>query len=117
MPLSAWTTAHEIRWVKETFPPRLRRRWLLMTVRLSIRSLAGITRTLVAVGTLSDASMFVTTRAAGPRSTCVAGSPVGCGAGGGAGAAGGDGGGAAGVGGGAGDGTVAGSGEASLAGG
>ncbi len=40
-----------------------------MTVRLSISSLAGILRTLVAVGTASEASMLVTTRAAGPRST------------------------------------------------
>ena len=33
-----------------------------------MRSLAGIDRTLVAVGTWSDASIFVTTRAAVPRS-------------------------------------------------
>src|SRR5579875_2787422 len=41
-----------------------------MTMRLSINSLAGIARTLVAVGTSSDADMFLTTAAAAPRSTC-----------------------------------------------
>jgi len=56
-----------MRWVKETFPPRPRARWLLITVRLSIINLAGIARTLVAVGTVSDASMLCTTRAATPR--------------------------------------------------
>ena len=40
-----------------------------MTTRLSIINLAGIARTLVAVGTSSDASMFLTTAAAAPRST------------------------------------------------
>ncbi len=39
-----------------------------MTMRLSTSSLAGTARTDVAVGTASEASMFVTTRAAGPRS-------------------------------------------------
>src|SRR5919206_2949688 len=56
-----------MRWVNETLPPRLRARWLLMTTRLSISSLAGTARTLVAVGTVRLASMFATTRAAGPR--------------------------------------------------
>ena len=41
-----------------------------MTMRLSIISLAGMARTLVAVGTSSDAYMFFTTAAAAPRSTC-----------------------------------------------
>ena len=41
-----------------------------MTMRLSIISLAGMARTLVAVGTSSDADMFLTTAAAAPRSTC-----------------------------------------------
>ena len=41
-----------------------------MTMRLSIISLAGIARTLVAVGTSSEADMFFTTAAAAPRSTC-----------------------------------------------
>jgi len=43
-------------------------------MRLSINNFAGMERTLVAVGTLSDASMLVTTRAAVPRSgsTCPA---------------------------------------------
>src|SRR3954451_3811242 len=54
-------------WVKLTLPPRERDRWLLMTIRLSISSLAGTARTLVAVGTWRLVSMFVTTRAAGPR--------------------------------------------------
>src|SRR6202008_582207 len=57
-------------WVKEILPPRLRLSWLLMTIRLSISSLAGMARTLVAVGTSSDADMFLTTAAAAPRSTC-----------------------------------------------
>ena len=53
--------------VKETFPPRPRFRWLLITVRLSIINFAGIARTDVAVGTESDASMLCTTRALTPR--------------------------------------------------
>ena len=48
---SAWTTAQPIRWVKDTLPPRPRARWLLITMRLSMSSLAGTARTLVAVGT------------------------------------------------------------------
>src|SRR6478609_7744299 len=47
-----------MRWVKLTLPPRVRDMWLLMTMRLSIISFAGIVRTLVAVGTVSDSSMF-----------------------------------------------------------
>ena len=35
-----------MRWVKLTLPPRLRARWLLMTTRLSMSSLAGTARTL-----------------------------------------------------------------------
>src|SRR6476661_5420593 len=66
-----------MRWVKLTLPPRLRCRWLLMTARLSMRSLAGTARTLVAVGTARLLSMFVTTRAAGPRSGTVSSSLVG----------------------------------------
>src|SRR5919106_5667049 len=57
-----------MRWVKLTLPPRPRLRWLLMTMRLSISSLAGTARTLVAVGTWRLVSMLVTTRAAAPRS-------------------------------------------------
>src|SRR6476646_10204434 len=56
-----------MRWVNETLPPRPRRRWLLMTTRLSMSSFAGIARTLVAVGTARLASMLVTIRAAAPR--------------------------------------------------
>src|SRR3954452_12931210 len=70
---SARTSAKPIRCVKETLPPRPRRRWLLMTTRLSISSLAGIARTLVAVGTARLASMLETTRAAAPLSWDVAG--------------------------------------------
>src|SRR3954452_18671919 len=55
-----------MRCVNDTLPPRPRRRWLLMTTRLSISSLAGMTRTLVAVGTARLASMLATTRAAAP---------------------------------------------------
>ena len=40
-----------------------------MTTRLSIISLAGMARTLVAVGTSSEAFMFLTTAAEAPRST------------------------------------------------
>ena len=53
--------------VKLTLPPRLRARWLLTTMRLSMSSLAGTARTDVAVGTSSELSMFVTTRALAPR--------------------------------------------------
>ena len=65
---SALTIAYPIRWVNETFPPRPRARWLLITIRLSIRSLAGIPRTLVAVGTTRLAAMFAAVLAAAPRS-------------------------------------------------
>src|SRR5262245_34267993 len=61
------TSAYPIRWVNETFPPRPRARWLLITMRLSARSLAGMARTLVAVGTLRLAAMFSAVRAAAPR--------------------------------------------------
>src|SRR5690348_13946562 len=64
--LIACTMAYPMMWVKETFPPRARLRWLLMTMRLSISSFAGTARTLVAVGIESEASMFATIRAEGP---------------------------------------------------
>src|SRR5215831_6044648 len=57
-----------MRWVNDTFPPRPRPRWLLITMRLSTRSLAGTARTLVAVGTVRLAAMFTAVRAAAPRS-------------------------------------------------
>src|SRR5580693_10226082 len=57
-----------MRWVKETFPPLPRCRWLLMTMRLSMSSLAGTARTEVAVGTERLAAMFWAVRAAAPRS-------------------------------------------------
>ena len=56
-------------WVNDTLPPRARARWLLMTMRLSQSSLTGTERTEVAVGTVSEASMFCTVRAGAPRST------------------------------------------------
>src|SRR5690606_34069700 len=64
---SALMIAYPIRWVNETLPPRPRFKWLLMTIRLSISNLAGIVRTLVAVGTARLASMLVAVRAAAPR--------------------------------------------------
>ena len=45
-------------WVNETFPPRARFKWLLITIRLSIINLAGTARTEVAVGTVREASML-----------------------------------------------------------
>src|SRR5215218_771651 len=64
-----------MRCVNETLPPRARARWLLITMRLSASSLAGTARTLVAVGTVSDAFMFLTTAAAAPRSGVCTGPP------------------------------------------
>ena len=55
-----FTTAYPMRWVKLTFPPTVRNSWLFTMVRLTSSSLAGTTRTLVAVGTPSDASMLAT---------------------------------------------------------
>src|SRR3546814_15077145 len=66
-----------MRWVNDTLPPRARLRWLLVTVRLSHRSLTGMLRTEVAVGTLSEVSMFFAVAAAMPRSTVCCGSSVG----------------------------------------
>src|SRR3954453_3556434 len=63
-------------WVNETLPPRARARWLLMTVRLSHSSLTGTERTEVAVGTVSEASMFCTVRAGAPRRTVYDGSSL-----------------------------------------
>src|SRR5882757_5845394 len=64
-----------MRWVKEIFPPRARFRWLLMTMRLSKSSFTGTARTDVAVGTSTEAFMFFTTAAAGPRSVTYSGPP------------------------------------------
>ena len=55
-------------WVNEILPPRARLRWLFITSRLSATSFAGMSRTLVAVGTVRLASMFATVRAAAPFS-------------------------------------------------
>src|SRR5680860_1457089 len=60
--------------VNETLPPRARARWLLITVRLSIRSFTGAERTLVAVGTVRLMSMLLAVRAVAPRSTVRSGS-------------------------------------------
>src|SRR5699024_3017273 len=48
-------------------PPRVRLRWELMTMRLSMSALAGSARTEVAVGTSSESSMFLAMSFAGPR--------------------------------------------------
>src|SRR5580765_4572871 len=63
-------------WVNDTLPPRERIRWLLMTTRLSMSSLAGTARTLVAVGTSREDSMLVTTRALAPRRGGTTDSPL-----------------------------------------
>src|SRR4051812_304379 len=68
-----------MRWVKLTLPPRPRRRWLLMMMRLSMSSLAGTARTLVAVGSSSDCSMLATMRAAMPLSGLVSAPAAGAG--------------------------------------
>src|SRR4051812_19332219 len=73
---SALTSAKPIRWVNDTLPPRARARWLLITIRLSQSSFTGTERTLVAVGTVNDTSMFATVRAGAPRSTVYDGSSV-----------------------------------------
>src|SRR5450755_2610353 len=62
-------------WVNEIFPPRPRLRWLFITRRLSATSLAGMSRTLVAVGTARLASMFATVRAAAPLSGSTSSTP------------------------------------------
>src|SRR5687768_13819093 len=69
-----------MRWVKETLPPRALARWLLITVRLSQSSLTGTERTDVAVGTVSEVSMFATVRAGAPLSTVYVGSSLAAGA-------------------------------------
>src|SRR5690606_21188125 len=61
-------SAQPMRCVKLILPPRERDMWLLMTIRLSIISFAGIVRTLVAVGTVSDWSMFAASVLVMPRS-------------------------------------------------
>src|SRR3954449_1181054 len=62
--------------VNDTLPPRARARWLLITMRLSINSLTGTDRTLVAVGTARLASMFCAVRAGAPRRTVSFGSSL-----------------------------------------
>src|SRR6266849_589598 len=64
-------------WVNEIFPPRPRLRWLFITSRLSATSLAGMSRTLVAVGTWRLASMLVTVRAAAPLSGTISSATTG----------------------------------------
>src|SRR3954452_3972657 len=63
-------------WVKETLPPRARRRWLLIPIRWSISSFTGSDRTLVAVGTVSEVSIFFAVRIGAPRRTIRSGSSV-----------------------------------------
>src|SRR5665647_3370111 len=67
MSATAVTIAEPVRWVELALPPRLRARGLLMTTLLSMRSLAGTERTLVAVGTVRLDSMLTTVRAAALR--------------------------------------------------
>src|SRR6478752_7302612 len=69
--------AQPIRCVKLTLPPRVRAMWLLITIRLSIMSLAGTVRTLVAVGTVSDSSMLAASVLVMPRRTVTWSSSVG----------------------------------------
>ena len=62
------TIANAMRCVNETFAPVVRESDSFRAVRLISRSRAETERTLVAVGTPRLASMFVTIRAAAPRS-------------------------------------------------
>jgi hypothetical protein len=66
-----------MRCVKLILPPRVRAMWLLMTMRLSIISFAGIVRTLVAVGTVSDSSMLAARAFVIPRRTVTLSSSAG----------------------------------------
>lgn len=68
--------AQPMRCVKLTLPPRVRDMWLLITMRLSIMSFAGMVRTLVAVGTVSDSSMFAARVFGMPRSAVTVSSSV-----------------------------------------
>src|SRR6266508_1007951 len=63
----ARSTPYPIRWVKLTFPPPPADRNRLITRRFSSRSLAGMKRNDVAVGTSRLACMFLTTRSAPNR--------------------------------------------------
>jgi hypothetical protein len=54
--------------VKETLPPLARFMWLFITMRLSMRSFAGMVRTLVAVGTVRLVAMFAARLLDMPRS-------------------------------------------------
>src|SRR5699024_806106 len=67
--LIAGTGADPGRCVSELLPPCVRWRWWWITTRLSIIALAGTARTEVAVGSDSDAFMFLTIAFAGPRKT------------------------------------------------
>ena len=73
--------AKAIRWVKETLAPVVRARDSFKAARLISSSRAATVRTLVAVGTPSDASMLATMRAAAPRSGVASGLTSGAGAG------------------------------------
>src|SRR5688572_28607784 len=65
--LRALTSAHAMTWVNDAFDCPCNARWLLMTRRFSSRALTGMLRTDVAVGTVSDVSMFATIFEAAPR--------------------------------------------------
>src|SRR5436305_3996678 len=82
------TMAQAMMCVNDAFGWPLSAKWLLMTRRFSSSTLTGMLRTDVAVGTVSDVSMFATILLAAPRSgTAVPGglgTAVGRAAGGGA---------------------------------
>ena len=73
---TACTTAHPIRWVKLTLPPRPPARKRLITRRFSSSSLAGTIRNEVAVGRSRLACMFFTMRSRPNRSRSAPGGGV-----------------------------------------
>src|SRR3954454_7281523 len=86
--LIAVTSAHAMMCVKDAFGCPVSVRWLLMTRRFSSRTLTGMLRMEVAVGIVSDISMFWAILPAAPRSATAVwslGTGVGRGAGAGAG--------------------------------
>src|SRR5215470_7000170 len=87
---AAWTMAQAMMCVNDAFDWPVRARWLLMTRRFSSSALTGMLRMEVAVGMVSDVSMFAAIFPAAPRSgVTLAGTAVGrAGAGAGAGVAG-----------------------------
>src|SRR5262245_60365848 len=59
--------AHAMMWVKLTFEAEVAARWRFTRARFSSSARTGISRTEVAVGTESEASMFSTNRTIPPR--------------------------------------------------